>query len=226
VIAPSGLPLYASYQMVEEQVRAAHLNYHHRVESLEDTNVEGRYLGCSVYTISDTLPWPSWDWDPREVFGDLELVARFGNVGLWKGSQRIPLTRASSLCARVMKYLYEEGGSDWALVARRLEEVVALMPQRIDAGAELGNAYLRLGDGARAIAAYRRLLDQDKVPVDALVRRQLEAQIARVAACPDPRRVEPMPDPRLEQPPARGAAPRSAGRRLSAKRDRPIPAGP
>jgi len=198
VIAPSGLPLYASYWMIEEQVRAARLNYRRRVESLDDTNVEGRYEGYFVYTMSDTLPWPSWDWDPAEVFRDLEPVARFGNVGIWKGVQIRPQTRASSLSAKVMDYIYEEGGDDWTLVARRLEEVAALLPQKVDTGVELGNAYLRLGDGARAIAAYRRLLEQDKVPLDALIRQQVEAQVARVAASSEPARVEPLRNPWLE----------------------------
>lgn len=198
VIAPGGMPLYASYWMIEEQVRGARLNYHRRVESLDDTNVEGRYEGYFVYTMSDTLPWPNWDWDPGEVFRDLELVARFGYVGIWKGVQVRPQTRASSLSAKVMDYIYEEEGSDWALVARRLEEVAALLPQKVDTGVELGNAYLRLGNRAGAIAAYRRLLDQEKVPLDALIREQLETQVALVAAGPDAAKIEPMRNPWLE----------------------------
>ena len=198
VIAPTGLPLYSSYWMVEEQVRAARIDFHRRVESLDDTNVEGRYEGYFVYKMPDTLPWPSWDWDPKDVFHNLEQVARFGNVGIWKGVQVRPQTRAGSLSSKVMEYIYKEGGSDWALVARRLEEVAAVFPQKIDTAVELGNAYLRLGDGAHALAAYRRLLEQDKVPLDALIRQQLETQIALVAASPDAARVEPMRNPWLE----------------------------
>ena len=55
-----------------------------------------------------------------------------------------------------------------------------------------------LGDGARALAAYRRLLEQDKVPLDALIREQLETQIAVVAASPDASKVAPMRNPWLE----------------------------
>ena len=95
-------------------------------------------------------------------------------------------------------YIYEEGGDDWALVATRLEEVVALLPQKVDAAIELGNAWLRLGDGARAISAYRRLLEQDKAPVDALVRAQLERQVERIAAGGDLTRLEPLRNPWLE----------------------------
>ena len=197
-IAPSGLPLFASYWMIEEQVRGARLNYRRRVESLDDANVEGRFDGYFVYTMSDTLPWPSWDWDPEEVFRELELVARFGYIGIWKGVQVRPQTRASSLSAKVMDYIYEEGGSDWALVARRLEEVAALLPQKVDTGVELGNAYLRLGEGGRAVAAYRRLLEQDKVPLDALIRQQVETQIESIETATHLAAVEPMRNPWLE----------------------------
>ena len=97
-----------------------------------------------------------------------------------------------------MDYIYKENGNDWALVARKLEEVAALMPQSVDTGVELGNAYVRLGDKAQAIKSYRRLLDQKKVPLDALIRQQLEAQIARVTASTDIASVEPMRNPWLE----------------------------
>ena len=198
VIAPSGLPLYASYWMPEEALRSAGLNWHRRVESLDDTNVEGRYEGYFIYSMSDTLPWPAWDWDPKDVFKDLHLVARLGYVGIWKGLQVRPQTRASSLSDKIMDYIYKENGSDWALVARRLEEVVALLPQKVGSGIELGNAYVRLGDGAHAAQAYRRLIDQDKVPLDALVRTQVERQIERVTASTDVAKIEPMRNPWLE----------------------------
>lgn len=197
-IAPGDLPLYADYWMMEEQVRAAKLRYRQPVESLDDTNVEGRFEGYFVYPMKSTLPWPSWNWNPREVFKDMKMVARFGYIGIWKGTLVRPQLRAGSLSNRVMDYIYEENGKDWSLVARRLEEVAALMPQKVDTAIELGNAYVRLGDGKRAIAAYQRLLDQKKVPLDALIRKQVEAQVARVSASADVAKVEPMRNPWLE----------------------------
>jgi hypothetical protein len=197
-IAPGGQPMYSDYWMGEEQVRAAGLAYHRRVESLDDTNVEGRYEGWFIYPMSDTLPWPQWDWDPAQVFEHLVLVQRFGNIGIWRGHQVRPRSRASSLYYKVSDYIYKEGGDDWALVAKRLEEVVALLPQKLDAGIELGNAWLRVGDGARATTAYRRLLEQDKMPIDALVREQLEQQVERIAAGGDLAKVEPLRNPWLE----------------------------
>jgi hypothetical protein len=198
VIAPDGQPVYSGYWMGEIQTRAAKLNVRRRVESLDDTNVDGLYEGWFIYTDSDTLPRPSWDWNPDEVFKDLTLVQQLGHVGIWKGRQRRPQTRASGMSAKVIDYIYKEDGNDWALVAARLEEVAALMPQKIDTGIELGNAYLRLGKSDQSIAAYRRLLENDRMPVDAGVAGQLRAQIQRIATSDGIAMIEPLRNPWLE----------------------------
>ncbi len=198
VIAPSGEPMYNDYWMGEEQVRAAKLNFRRRVESLDDTNVAGQYRGWFVYPMTETLPWPQWDWDPKVVFKDMRLVARFGYVGVWHGEMTRPQTRASALYSRVDDYIYKENGTDWNLVSDRLEEVVAQLPQKVDAGVELGNAYLRQGRHGDAIVAYRRLLTQDKVPVEPGITAQLKAQIARIEAAADDDAVAPMRNPWLE----------------------------
>ena len=197
-IKGSGQPLYVDYWVGEQQMRGAGLSFRRRVESLADTNVRGHYEGWFVYPMSDTLPWPQWDWDPEVVFKDMRMVARHGNFGIWRGSMERPQTRASSLHFKVMDYIYKENGSDWALVADRLEEVVAQLPQKVDAGVELGNAYLRLGRRDEAIGAYQRLLDQDKVPVEEKIAAQLRAQIELARAAPDVAALEPMRNPWLE----------------------------
>jgi tetratricopeptide (TPR) repeat protein len=198
VIVPSGEPLYVDYWMGEQQIRAAGMKYRRRVESLEDTNVEGVYTGWFVYPMQETLPWPQWDWDPAVVFKDMRMVARFGHVGIWHGTMRRPQTRAGSLASKVNDYIYKENGDDWALVAARLEEVVVHLPMKVDSGVELGNAYLRLGQRDKAIAAYRRLLEQDKVPVEPMLAAQLQAHIDSLAAASDPAAIEPMRNPWLE----------------------------
>src|SRR3546814_6880917 len=165
-IAGSGLPLYVDYWVGEQQMRGARLSFRRRVESLDDTNVRGHYEGWFVYPMADTLPWPQWDWDPKVVFKDMRLVSRHGYIAIWRGRMERPQTRASSMHSKGMDPIYTENGSDWTLVANRREEVVAPLPQNVDAGVELGNAYLRLGRSDEAIGAYQRLLDQDKVPVE------------------------------------------------------------
>ncbi len=109
-----------------------------------------------------------------------------------------PRARAGSMVGKVMDYIYKENGTDWALVAARLEESVAHAPQRIDAGVELGNAYLRLGRREEAITAYRRLLEQDKIPVEKKVAGQLQAQIDRIRTAGDLATVAPMRNPWTE----------------------------
>ncbi|MFT3754596.1 MAG: hypothetical protein QM769_01395 [Pseudoxanthomonas sp.] len=198
-IAGSGQPLYSDYwMMMERQWRAAHLDYRRFVEDLDDTNTAGIWEGWFIYTAVDELPWPQFEWDPAEVFKDMEKTAQLGYVTVWHGRLTRPKERASSLGNKVMEYLYKENGEDWSLVAKRLEEVAALLPYKVDAGVELGNAYLRLGDAPHAAQAYRRLLEQKKRPLDAKVAQQLQEQIARIERGEDPAKIAPMRNPWME----------------------------
>ncbi|MEZ5545784.1 MAG: phospholipid carrier-dependent glycosyltransferase [Lysobacteraceae bacterium] len=201
-ITRSGEPMYVNYQMIERQMRAERLNYRRKVESLDDTNTAGVWDGWHVYTATDELPWPEGDWDPKDVFAQMQRVAQLGYVSVWRGRLVRPQSRASSLGFKVADYIYKENGSDWALVAQRLEEVVALIPQSVGSAVELGNAYLRLGDGANATRVYRGLLEQTKAPLDAKVERQLREQIGRIEqagqTAADISRIEPMRNPWME----------------------------
>ena len=197
-IVPSGLPMFSDYWMMETQVRAAGLRHRRLVQSLDDDNVAGIYDGWFVYPDDARLPWPQWDWNPREVFKDMRMVADLGNVGIWRGHLVRPRARAGSMHGKVMDYIYKENGQDWALVAKRLEEVASVSPGDLGAAAELGNAYLRLGDRERAITAYGRPLEQDEMPVDAELAKRFRAQIARVETAPDPKQVPLMRNPWME----------------------------
>ena len=148
------------------------------MEGLEDTNVAGIYEGFFLYPMHMTLPWPSFDWDPAEAFAELDLVQRIGHLGIWQGRQVRPRARAWGMYGEVAEYIYSGGGADWALVARRLQEVVAVTPASLGAAVELSNAHLRLGDPIAAAAPLRGLLDQDTVPIEALVRTQVAQQLA------------------------------------------------
>ncbi|KRA46738.1 tetratricopeptide repeat protein [Pseudoxanthomonas sp. Root630] len=198
VIAATGEPVYPDYWVMERQWRAAHLEYHRFVEDLDDTNSAGVWEGWFVYTVVDELPWPQFEWDPATVFKDMDKVAQLGYAGVWHGRLTRPETRASGIGEKVMEYLYEENGQDYALVARRLEEVAVLRPQNVGVGVELGNAYLRLGQGDQALRAYRRLLEQTRVELDRKVERQLRDQIARIEAGEDPAKITPMRNPWME----------------------------
>jgi len=197
-IVSSALPMYSDYWMMETQVRAAGLRYRRLVESLDDDNVAGAYEGWFVVADDNRMPVPQYEWDPREVFKDMHLVADLGNVGIWRGRFTRPKARAGSMNGKVMDYIYKENGQDWALVAKRLEEVASVSPAMLGTAAELGNAYLRMGDGPRAIRAYRRPLEQTRMPVDAELAQRFRAQITRVEAAPDPKQVPLLRNPWME----------------------------
>jgi hypothetical protein len=200
-IAPGGLPLYSGHwvmSLMQNQWRGARVALRRRVESLDDDNVAGLYDGWFVYSIYDEVPRPDRDWNPAEAFKDMQRVARLGYITVWRGRQANPAARAASMTDEVMEYIYKRGGNDWRRVARCLEPVVALRPQAVDAGVELGNAYLRLGDATQATRAYGRLLEQDKAPLDAKLERQLRVQLARIESGEAPSTIAPLRNPWME----------------------------
>lgn len=96
---------------------------------------------------------------------------------------------------RVSEYIYKENGRDWAKVALRLEEAVKVLPYAVPAVLELGNAYLRLGERDKARAAYKKILEQKQMPVDALFAKQIQAQIDRLASDEPLTKMEPIRNP-------------------------------
>lgn len=181
VIAPEGATLYSDYWFMEEQAIAARTNYRRKVDSIEDTNVEGVYEGYFLYSMHMTLPWPDWDWDPAVGLKGLEMVQRLGYVAVFKGRRQDPQGRANDVYQKVLEHLYKQGGGRDDVVAARLAEALDKLPHHVGAAIELGNAHLRLGDVAAAAAAYRRPLQQDKMPVEPLVKSQIDAQLELLA---------------------------------------------
>lgn len=198
VIKPSGASLYSDYWFGEKQAIADRLNYRKRVQDLQDDNVAGIFDGYFLVGMSANLPEPDWGWDPEKAFAGTREVARLGYVQVRQGRMTNPQGRAASLYHRAMEYLYRENGRDDALVATRLEEVVKVLPPHAGAGIELGNAYLRLGRPGDARVAYRRLLDQKEAPLEALVRAQVEAQLALIDSGADATRIKPVRNPWME----------------------------
>jgi hypothetical protein len=181
VIAPSGEPLYINTWLPDTQLHEGGLPYGRYAEDLNDRNVAGDYAGYFVYDTGDRLPRPIVGWDPGVAMRDLKVVARMGNIEVWHGVQHMPLIRAYSLQNRVTEYIYRDGGTDWALVEKRLSEVVPVIPFHVGAGIELGNARLRLGDRAGARAAYEDLLSGARDSLDGLTRADLRRQVAQLS---------------------------------------------
>ena len=186
-IQPSGEPLYIAMWMPESQLRAYGLPIGNLVADLEDDNVAGDYRGWFVFDSWAHIPRPELKWDPDDIFRNMELAARFGNMEIWRGSQHTPDGRARSMYYRVMEFVYRDGKQDWPLVASRLAEVNAQLPYHVGAGIELGNARLRMGDRVGARNAYAGLLVNAAGQLDPLTRQALQRQIVALDAPPDAR---------------------------------------
>lgn len=198
VIAPEGATLYSDYWFMEEQAIAARTNYRRNVTSIDDQNTEGIYEGYFLYGMHMTLPWPQWNWDPAVNLKGLVPVKRLGYVVIYKGRRADPRGRAEDVYHAVVEHLYEKGGGRDPVVVARLEEVVAHLPWHLGAAVELGNARLRLGDVAGAREAYALPLSQDTLPVEPLVKRQLETRIAELASDPSAEDLPPLRNPWME----------------------------
>jgi hypothetical protein len=148
--------------------------------------------------MNSLLPVPQADWDPKRDLRGRELVVRFGNTGIWKGTQNDPKGRAGAMGSRVWEYIYREDGKDWAKVALRLEEVLKVLPMAVPASFELGNAYVRLGQRDDAIRAYNSMFVQKQMPVDPLVAKSVQTQIDLLKSGAPMETVEPLRSPWLE----------------------------
>jgi hypothetical protein len=197
VIAPSGLPHYTRFAPIEI-LRADGVQWRRQVETLDDTNTEGKLTGWFVMGMNNLLPVPQADWDPKRDLRGRELVARFGPVGIWKGTQNDPKGRAAAMGSRVWEYIYKENGKDWAKVALRLEESLKELPMAVPGWFELGNAYVRLGQREAAIRAYNGMFVQKQMPIDPLVARQVQAQIDLLKSGAPMDKVQPLRSPWLE----------------------------
>ena len=177
-VAPTGKPLYRLYSGNSALASRASFRYRRHVESIADDNRAGVFDGFFVIRTSARVPAPQFSYDPTEMLAGLVPQARFGNVEIWRGRQVQPKVRLGGLFGSLMRYVYRDGGDDWALVAARAQEIVDAFPQHAPAAIELGNAWLRLGERKRAREAYATPLGQQVLAVEAGTREQLQAQLA------------------------------------------------
>ena len=63
------------------------------------------------------------------------------------------------LLNKYMRYLAENTSPDWDLVRKRMEEITEIVQYNSTEYTLLGNAYLRLGEPEKAIAAYQKSAD-------------------------------------------------------------------
>jgi hypothetical protein len=180
------------------QTEGAGLRSRRWVQSLDDDNVEGVFEGYFLVSMGSLVPWPAFDWDPDTFYGDTEEVFRAGNMHVRKGRVVDPRARANGIAGLLFDYIYKENGDDWAMVAQRGAEVMAVDPRMVAGHIEIGNAHLRLGQREEAVAAYQALVDQTVVPIDPAIVDSVRMQIERIKASPTLDEVTPMRQPFME----------------------------
>jgi tetratricopeptide (TPR) repeat protein len=145
-------PVYDFYGVFGEESQARRLTF----SAIEDDASDSDVLQGTVFLGARELAErPSYDYD---VFRAAEPAARFGNLLVYQGQFRIPWLRAARRWS-LISVAQSEAAPDQELIARLLEEVVALYPQDIRASFELGNLMLERGAREQALAAYRRARD-------------------------------------------------------------------
>jgi len=195
VIVRDDLPFFGGKS---RQTEGAGLRSRQWVESLDDDNVEGVFEGYFLTSMPAMLPAPHWDWDPDTFYGETEQVFRAGFTQIRKGRVVDQRARANGIAARLRDYIYRDNGDDWALVARRIDEILAVNPLMVPAYIELGNAHVRLGQRDQALAAYRGLVELKQVPIDPDIIASIRRQIALIEASPTMDDVAPMRQPFME----------------------------
>ena len=195
VIVGGDMPLFGGRS---RQSEGAGLRNRNLVESLYDDNVDGIYDGYFLVSMSALVPWPAWDWDPDTFYAETEEVFRAGFMHVRKGRITDPRARANSIAGRLFDYIYKENGDDWAMVAQRGAEVLAVNPRMVVGHIEIGNAHVRLGQRDEALAAYQAFVDQTFVPMDPAIVDLVRQQIARIEASETLNGVAPMRSPFME----------------------------
>lgn len=195
-MAASGKPVYSRYWFGEEQAKALGIAFERRVKDLDDINVEGVYDGWFVFKTSVRLPDPAFDYDPAEFLAGLRVARRIGIVEIYQGRQVVPRARAIAMGEAVVKYIHQQQGSDFALIARRTQEILDVLPWAFPAAIELGNAHLKLNDRERALAAYRHPLEPgNDLGLDDNSRAALAARIAELESGAEPSTLTPLENP-------------------------------
>jgi len=174
-IAPTGEPFYSIYWFPKEEADADRLQRRDLIADIHDRNVRGEWNGFFLLGMSDTLPWPEYEWDPRD-FAGLQRVARIGHLLVLHGRVESPRLHASMMFWRVLDDLYGTDKPELSTIAQRLDEIVPALPKISAPALELGNLRLRLGDRAAAERAYEIALA--RMTADDVSRPTLVAQLA------------------------------------------------
>ena len=186
-------PVYALTGVVKEKAKAYGLNYTERVTDIHDDNVDGVYEGLFLVGAGSFRPWPNWD--PTLLDGLDELV-RLGSMHVMEGRVASPRFRVNALGYAVHRHLELNPEPAWATVARRMEEVVAVVDWWPGHWFLLANARMALDDAPGAIAAWRKVIDTSSPTHPFLAR--VRDTIARLEAGTPAKQIGPLPNPYSE----------------------------
>jgi hypothetical protein len=177
-IAPSGLPAYDIYGLLDRDRERRHM----RVRTFSDpidvpgTRFSGWFLVAAQHFASNT------PWEDMTPFRRVPPVARFGNVLVYRGTFDLPWMRAFNEHYRAAMLLTMTKHPDLGQVESLLAHSALLDPTAYPTWISLGNVRAKRGDREEAIRAFseaRKWVD----PGDPL-RREIETHISRLRSRP------------------------------------------
>ncbi|MGJ8663303.1 MAG: hypothetical protein ACSHWU_06620 [Marinicella sp.] len=149
--------------LIEEELKAANINIPTIAKDIDDDNVKGAYEGFHLIEVSSLIKWEHWD--PADI-DHFVRVKRLGHVYIMQGSYEDPRDWAASMQGHIKEYLMVEAKPDWYKVVKRLEQIISIKDYQYDLHLQLGNAYIKIAERDKAIAAYQHaveLIDPSKL---------------------------------------------------------------
>jgi tetratricopeptide (TPR) repeat protein len=181
-LEPNGQVPAVFYFSKSRDVRSRGMDYVGRIPDRDDPVFDQETFTGTVMVGANELGEAIW-WDVAKPFRGVEPVARLGNVFVFQGT--FPMPRAAAARRLFYRTIYNKlyvEAPDLAAVADDLQRSLSLDDSCYFVGLELGNVYLRLNDGDKAIEAYRRSLS--KAPREDAIYNVIAQQIERLQTEP------------------------------------------
>ncbi|HUR98378.1 MAG TPA: hypothetical protein VMZ26_09975, partial [Pyrinomonadaceae bacterium] len=181
-LEPNGEVPYLSYFSNPADRKARGFDWVGRDEKRDAHSYDGETITGTFIIGANELGPKMW-WDVGKYLRDLQPVARFGNIFVFRGTFTTPKAALSRrLYNQALFYHIYVPQPDIAAGIEKLSRSVELDPTAFCSSLELGNQYLKLGDREKAIRAYRISLDH--APQTDTIYDLLEEQIRRIESEP------------------------------------------
>ena len=129
-----------------------------------------------------------------EAFKNVEPIARFGNLFVYRGTFKFPEIRNASLTQRARRKIYT-ADPDIEGAIKLLVLAVEVNPRQFSNAIELGNQYLKLGNREEAVKAYE--LAREHAPPQGETSGLIVKQLERLVAEPL-EQISPLRNPQIE----------------------------